>query len=272
MAPRSVHLLEAGIVTEQRFAGVIEAPAALGPAFATKLQPEKRIRVPFYPRDRWLTAAREACILLSDAVCTSLTAGARVGILGGECTLVAGSITGALRVVPDLLLVYFDAHGDFNTVATTPSHSVGGMCLAHVCGKQVAPLLWPGVKKIAEDHVYLVGARELDPGESSNLSHSKVQRITFDRDDVDAPTLLNAVRKKPVWLHIDLDIVDPRELPAVALPVAGGPSLKALSELVGSIAHVANVRGVEICGYDTRKDPEAQHPGVLAEALAGAFS
>jgi len=91
MAHRSVHLLEAGIVTEQRFAGVAEAPAALGPAVAKQLQPEKRIRVPFYPRDRWLTAAREACILLSDAVCTSLTAGARVGILGGECTLVAGS-------------------------------------------------------------------------------------------------------------------------------------------------------------------------------------
>src|SRR4030088_1510973 len=61
MAHRPVHLLEAGIVTEQRFAGVIEAPAALGKAFAERLQPEKRVRIPFNPRDRWLTAAREAC-------------------------------------------------------------------------------------------------------------------------------------------------------------------------------------------------------------------
>src|SRR5258708_35528426 len=87
---RPVHLLEAGIVTEQRFMGVAEAPAALGATFAERLQPEKRVRVPFNPRDRWLTAAREACIVLSDAVVTSLKAGARVAILGGACTLVAG--------------------------------------------------------------------------------------------------------------------------------------------------------------------------------------
>src|SRR6266851_10386831 len=152
MAHRPVHLLEAGIVTEQRFAGVAEAPAALGPAFMERLKPEKRVRVPFTSRDRWLTAAREACILLSDAVGSSLKAGARVAILGGECTLVVGAMSGALAVEPETLLVYFDAHGDFNTVATTPSHFVGGMCLAHICGKQIAPLLWPGVKKIAEDH------------------------------------------------------------------------------------------------------------------------
>jgi arginase len=271
MAHRPVHLLEAGIVTEQRFMGVAEAPAALGPAFMQRLTPEKRVRVPFNPRDRWLTAARESCILLSDAVGTSLKAGARVAILGGECTLVAGTMSGALSVEPEMLLVYFDAHGDYNTVATTPSHFVGGMCLAHVCGKQVAPLLWPGVKKIAEDHAYLVGARELDPGEVSNLSRSKIHRIAFDRDEVDAPSLLAAVRKKPVWLHVSLDIVDPRELAAVALPVDGGPTLKALSELLGSVAQVADVRGIEICGYDARKDPGVHLPAVLAEAFAGVF-
>ena len=272
MAHRPVHLLEAGIVTEQRFTGVAEAPAALGPAFMERLRPEKRVRVPFNPRDRWLTAAREACILLSDAVSTSLKAGGQVVILGGECTLVAGSMSGALAVEPELLLVYLDAHGDFNTLATTPSHFVGGMCLAHVCGKQIAPLLWPGVKKLAEERAYLVGARELDPGEVSNLSHSKVHRIAFDRDLVDAPSLLAAVRRKPVWLHVDLDIVDPRELPAVALPVEGGPTLKALSQLLGSVAQVADVRGVEICGYDAHKDPELKVPALLADAVAGVFS
>lgn len=271
MAPKPVHLLEAGIVTEQRFMGVAEAPAALGPAFAERFAPEKRVRVPFNPRDRWLTAAREGCILLSDAVATSLKAGARVGILGGECTLVAGALSGALGVEPELRLVYVDAHGDFNTVATTPSHFVGGMCLAHVCGKQVAPLLWPGVKKIAEDRTYLVGARDLDPGEVGNLSRSKVHRIAFDRHELDAPSLLAAVRRKPVWLHVDLDIVDPRELAAVAVPAEGGPSLKALSEILTSVASVADVRGIEICGYDARKDPGAQLPGVLAEAFAGVF-
>jgi arginase family enzyme len=272
MAHRPVHVLEAGIVTEQRFAGVADAPAALGPAFMKRLKPAKHVRVPFNSRDRWLTAAREACILLSDAVGTSLKAGARVAILGGECTLVAGAMSGALGAEPEMRLVYFDAHGDFNTLATTPSHFVGGMCLAHVCGKQVAPLLWPGVRKMAEDRVYLVGARELDAGEMGNLLRSKVHRIAFDRDGADAPSLLAAVRRKPVWLHVALDIVDPRELPAVALPVEGGPTLKALRELLGSVAQVADVRGIEICGYDARKDPGGHVPEVLAEAVASVFT
>lgn len=271
MAHRPVHLLEAGIVTEQRFAGGIEAAALLGQAFAERLQPEKRVRVPFNPRDRWLTATREACIVLSDAVVTSLNAGARCGVLGGECTLVAGTVSGALQVEPELLLVYFDAHGDFNTVATTPSHFVGGMCLAHVCGKQIAPLLWPGARKIAEDHTYLVGARALDPGESGNLQRSKVHRVPFNRDRLDAPVLLSAVRRKPVWLHVDLDVVDPRELPAVALPENGGPTLAALAEILVSISQVADVRGIEICGYDPRKDSAGQLPDVLVEAFAEAF-
>jgi hypothetical protein len=38
------------------------------------------------------------------------------------------------------------------------------------------------------------------------------------------------------------------------------------------VAQVADVRGIEICGYDTRKDPGAQLPGVLTEAFAGVFS
>src|SRR5258708_35337707 len=95
MPQRPVHLLEAGIVTEQRRMGVAEAPAALGPAFAKRLTPEKRVRVPFNPRDRWLTSPRESCILLSDAVATSLKAGARVGNLATKTTLASGWRSGA---------------------------------------------------------------------------------------------------------------------------------------------------------------------------------
>lgn len=269
---RPIHLLEAGIVTEQRYAGVSAAPAALGALFADRVAATKRIRVPFNPRDRWLTAAREACRVLADAVAASLRAGATVGVLGGECTVVAGTISGALEVEPDLTLVYLDAHGDFNTLATTQSHFVGGMCLAHVCGHRIAALLWPGVRHIAEDRTVLVGARHLDLGESGNLLRSRVLRIAFDRDQPDAPGLLAAVRRRPVWVHIDVDVVDPREVPAVVLPVDGGPGLDDLRELLASMAQVSDVRGVEVCGYDPRKDPDALLPRRLADAIAPLFA
>lgn len=249
-----------------------EAPAVLGPEVAAAMHPDKRVRIPFLPRDRYLTAARESCRTLSDAVAASLREGARCVIVGGECTLVAGSIPGALAVEPDLALVYFDAHADFNTLATTPSHLVGGMCLAHVCGRKIAPLLWPGVRSIADDRVALVGARALDPGEVGLLAASKVRRIAFDGERRDAPGLLAFARRKQLWIHVDIDVVDPAEVPAVDFPVEGGPSLRSLTDVLASLASVATVRGVEICSYDPRKDngPRPVAPS-LARVPAAAF-
>ncbi len=260
-----VHLLEAGITTEQRYLGMAEAPAALASEVAAATRPGKRVRIPFLPRDRYLTAARESCRTLADAVAASLAEGARCVIVGGECTLVAGAIPGALAVEPDLALVYFDAHGDFNTLATTPSHFVGGMCLAHVCGRRIAPLLWPGVRSISDDRVALVGARALDPGEAGNLANSKVRQIPFDRERSDAPGLLAFARRKQLWLHVDVDVIDPGEVPAVDFPVEGGPSLRSLVDVVAALAGVATIRGVEICSYDPRKDTG---PRPVAPSLA----
>ena len=270
MAAGPVHLLEAGIVTEQRYAGAGSAPAALGGALAERLGPAKRVKVPFNPRDRWLTAARESCRTLADAVTASLTAGALPVVVGGECTLVAGTITGALAVERDLALLYFDAHGDFNTLATTPSHYVGGMCLAHVCGRHVAPLLWPGVRTINDDNVALVGARQLDSGEARNLDGSRVRRIRFDAEHPDAAGLLAFARRRQVWVHVDIDVVDPSDMPAVASPVAGGPSLLALSEILRSVAAVSDIRGIELCGYDPTKDATARLVAPLADLMAAA--
>jgi len=268
MAAGPIHLLEAGIVTEQRYAGAGTAPAALGGALAERLAPSKRVRIPFNPRDRWLTAARESCRSLTDAVTSSLGAGALPIVIGGECTLVAGTITGALAVERDLALLYFDAHGDFNTLATTPSHYVGGMCLAHVCGRHVAPLLWPGVRTISDENVALVGARHLDSGEALNLDASRVRRLVFDADHPGAHGLLAFARRRPVWIHVDIDVVDPGEMPAVASPVSGGPSLSALSRVLREVGAVSDVRGVELCGYDPTKDPTARLVAPLAELLA----
>lgn len=270
--PAPVHLFEVGLASEERFAGMAESAAALAPTAAQLLSPTKQIRIDFRPRERWLAAVGDSCRQLAEAVDASLREGARCAILGGECTLVAGSVPGALPVIPDLVLVYFDAHGDFNTLATTPSHFAGGMCLAHVCGHQLAPLTWPRVRTIADDRVALVGARDLDPGEIVNLDRSRVKRIAFDPAHPAAPGLIEFLRGRPAWVHVDIDVVDPSEIPAVSFPVPGGPSLGALRDVLRQIARVSDVRGVELCAYDPRKDPGGVLRTALADTLASAFS
>lgn len=268
MAARPLHLFEAGLVTEQRFAGLAAAPAAVAETFIRALAPEKHVRVPFNPRDRWLTAARESCRTLADGIATSLRGGALCGVLGGECTLVAGTLSGALAVEPDILLVYVDAHADFNTLATTQSHYVSGMCLAHVCGRSIAPLLWPGARRIAEDRVALVGARALDAGERQNVERSHVLHVPFDREHTDLTRLIAFARRKKVWLHVDVDIVDPSEMPAVVFPAPNGPSANSVSECIAQLASVADVRGIDVCGYDPRQDEANAIPDVVAGLFA----
>ena len=88
----------------------------------------------------------------------------------------------------------------------------------------------------------------------------------------DAPGLLALVRRKKVWIHIDLDVVDPRDLGAVVTPVDGGPPLSALEALLARIAEVSDVRGIELCGYDPSKDAGSVLPGALARTVAAAVA
>ena len=271
MAARPLHLFEAGVVTEQRFIGLQEAPAVLGPRFADRLGAEKRVRVPFNPRERWLSAAREACRGLSDGVLSTMREGAMPIVLGGECTLAAGALSGALTAEPELSLVYFDAHGDFNTLATTPSHYISGMVLAHLAGRSVAPLLFPGARKIAEDRIALVGARSLDSGELANLDRSRVLRVALDADHPDAPGLVAWTRRRVLWVHLDVDVIDPREFPAVGFAAIGGPSMTTVADALRHVFAVADVRGVSVCGYDARADHGHELAAPLVELVANAF-
>jgi arginase len=271
MAARPLHIFEAGVVTEQRFAGLQEAPSVLAPLLAERLGAAKRVRIAFNPRERWLSAAREGCRTLADGVLASMREGATPLVIGGECTLVAGALSGALTAEPELSLVYLDAHGDFNTLATTPSHYISGMVLAHLCGRSVAPLLFPGARKISDDRAALVGARALDSGEIKNLERSRVLRIAFDREHPEAPGLVAWTRRRSVWLHVDIDVVDPREFPAVAFAAVGGPSFAAVAAILRQVASVADVRGLSICGYDARADPGKVLAGPLSEMIAAAI-
>ena len=271
MAARPLHLFEAGVVTEQRFMGLQEAPAALGPLLADRLGADKRVRIPFNPRERWLSAAREACRGLSDGVLASMREGATPMVLGGECTIAAGALSGALTAEPELSLLYFDAHGDFNTLATTPSHYISGMVLAHLCGRSVAPLLFPGARKISDDRVALVGGRSLDSGEISNLDRSRVLRIAFDRQHPEAPGLIAWSRRRSVWVHVDVDIIDPSEFPAVAFAAVDGPPMKVVADVLRQVFTVADVRGISVCGYDARADRDGSLAVPLADLLANAI-
>ena len=119
-----------------------------------------------------------------------------------------------LRHVPEARIVWLDAHGDFNTPATTPSGFLGGMCLAAACGRWDAGLGELAVVDPAR--VVMTGVRDLDGGERVELERAGVGTAPPEK-------LAGALEGEAIYVHLDLDVLDPSEFPA-QFPAPGGLS------------------------------------------------
>ncbi len=157
---------------------------------------------------------------ITDFVARTAQAGALPVSIAGDCLASLPVMAGLQRAGLDPVLVWLDAHGDFNTEATSPSGFLGGMPLAMMVGRgDMAFARGVGLRPVAERDVRLVGARDLDPLEAVALARSQVVRL-------DMAALAGLRLDRPVHLHIDNDVLDAAEAPANNYPVAGGPSLK----------------------------------------------
>jgi len=261
------HVMGTGIVTPKGNASTLDAPAVLLEQFAPIARDSSPLTVPF---DRSVAVGRAAyrsCDLIHDAVEQALTARKRPLLLGGECSLIAGSLSAAVDRIPNLHLAFFDAHGDFNTPQTSPSQYLGGMCFAHVCGLFSTGLPWRAKSPFPGKRAFLIGGRQLDPGEDANLQRAGVLRVDPLAEEALEP-LRKPFERAPLWIHIDLDVVDPSENFAVSHPVPGGISFARLTTLLGELAAIAEICGVEICGYQPASDPQRALPSRIAAALA----
>jgi len=249
----------------------LDAPPILLQSLEPSAQFAAPLRVEFDRAARMKQAARRSCENLHQVVKQTLSRGELPLILGGECTLIAGSLSAAVERLEPLALAFFDAHADFNTAQTTPSGYLGGMCLAHVCGLFAEALPWLAPSAFSGKNVSLIGGRALDPGEVENLARAGVNRIAPEAPD--APDRIrDSVRGKSVWIHVDLDLVDPAFMFAVSHPTPKGIAFDRLSELLSAVATTATVQGMEVCGYQPAKDPERLLPTRIAAAVAETLS
>ena len=249
----------------------LDAPPILLQSLGTRAQFEAPLRIEFDRAVPMKQAARRSCEYLHQVVKQTLSRGELPLILGGECTLIAGSLSAAVERIEPLALAFLDAHADFNTAQTTPSGYLGGMCLAHVCGFFAEALPWPAAAGFPGKNVSLIGGRALDPGEVENLARAGVNRIAPEAPDA-AARVRDSVRGKSIWIHVDLDVVDPALMFAVSHPTPNGITFERLSELMSAIGTAGTVQGMEICGYQPAKDPERLLTKRIAAAVAETLS
>ena len=182
--------------------------------------------------------------------------------IAGDCAASLPVMAGLQKAGLDPVLVWLDAHGDFNTAQTSPSGFLGGMPLAMMVGR--GDLSIPrisGQVPVREDRVWLIGARDLDPAEEKALAASRVNRA-------DLVGLSDLVFDAPVYLHIDNDIVDASEVPANNYPVPHGPGLAATIRSCVAFAVNNRLCAISLSGWNGRLDGDGRTRRACARLLS----
>jgi arginase len=162
--------------------------------------------------------------VLHRAVADAVAGAARPLLLSGDCPAALAVAAGLQRRHREIAVVWLDAHGDFNTPAITISGYLGGMPVAMLTGR--APELFAdplGLRPVPERTIVLAGARDLDPAERDALAASQVRRIPATAGAFRAA--LPALGGLPVYLHVDVDVMDSTGVPGLRFPAGPGPTL-----------------------------------------------
>jgi arginase len=180
-----------------------------------------------------------------------LMAGRRPLVTASDCSICMTTFQAVVRHAPDVWVLWLDAHGDFNTPKTTESGFLGGMCLAAACGR------WDAGFEPAIDpsRVLMCGVRDLDLGERVLVDTSGVAMVRPSE-------VVRALGGRRVYVHLDLDVLDPDILPA-QFPVGHGLSDTGLRTLLGEVARECDVVGAEVTAFEAPED-DAERAGLTA--------
>jgi arginase len=179
--------------------------------------------------------------LLYQAVAGAVERAARPLLLSGDCSTALGAVAGLQRRHRDVAVVWLDAHGDFNTPAITISGYLAGMPLAMLTGRAPELFCDPlGVRPVADADVVLAGARDLDPAERDALTVSQVRRVPADPAAI--TSALSGLGRTPVYLHLDVDVIDGAQLPGLRFPSGPGPSVTQIEECLAAVRTTADVK------------------------------
>jgi arginase len=176
-------------------------------------------------------------------------------------------------------MLWLDAHPDFNTPETTRSGSMGGMPVAIATGRALKNLRLDATldPPLRDEDVVMAGVRLTDPLEQDLLDHSKIQQLSVDDIRRITPTVWRQLDRlssqvDKLYIHIDMDVLDPREVSTHVNKVAGGPSSEELAKLLEQIfARYPNAAAV---GFATLPptDPGGLSIAALNRMIIGAVS
>lgn len=169
--------------------------------------------------------------VVKNEVAAAIENGKNVVTIGGDHSIAMGSIAGVLEHYPNVGVIWFDAHTDINTEATSPSGNAHGMPLAALMGLCKSGINTKGAK-LNPRNVFWVGARDIDAGEWETIKGLGIEDRVFTAEKVHQlgmEAVMCYIRAafqdmgiKQLHLSFDVDGMDPLIVPATGTPVPYG--------------------------------------------------
>jgi arginase len=184
-------------------------------------------------------------------------------VLEGDCTHAVGAIGGLFQAKGSPGVVWFDAHGDLNTMETTTSGYLGGMPYAVALGWDLEDWrLAAGLEQpVRPEAAALVGASDLDPPEVEALQRHQILHIDAVEliepgaaERLQAVLRLRAGEAKAWYLHVDLDVAGPEEVPGGLTPPPYWPPRQHIIEAARAAAQTVPVKVASIAVYNPAGD------------------
>ena len=232
------------------------------------------------PKAKYLKPIVNACTKLAAQVEKIGSAGDFPLILGGDHSIVLGSLAGMGAVAKSnnkrLGVLYVDAHGDFNDTETSPSGNIHGECLSASAGiglKELTNLYYEG-QKVDPKNICFVGCRDLDPGEKILMKKAGVTVFTMsDIERQGFPAIIRQVivffktHADMVHVSFDMDVLDPMFAPGTGIPLPGGLTNREALLLMEEMYSLGLVSSAEIVEVNPILDIRNQ-TAILAVTLA----
>ena len=229
-----------------------------------------------------LDAVAEVCSTVSEEVADALADDTMPLVVGGDHSIAIGSMGGAARDA-DIGVLWFDAHGDYNTPETSPSGNVHGMPMAAALGEGAfSGMYWARTPGLREENVVWIGLRDLDDEERETIRESNATAFTMT--DIDERGIVDVVeeaielasrRVDGIHVSLDLDWLDPKVAPGVGTPVRGGVTYReahaAMERVAATDREEDLLRSMEIVEVNPILDQHNETAEMAAELTASAL-
>ena len=204
-------------------------------------------------------------------------------LMGGDHCLGIGSISAVARHCREqgkkLLVLWLDAHADFNTNQLTPSGNVHGMPVACLCGYGPAQLtgLSGQTPAITAGDVRQIGIRSVDAGEKQLIYQQGMQ--VFDMRYIDEMGMRHTMQQAlddvddntHVHVSFDVDFLDAELAPGVGTTVLGGPTYREAQLCMEMIADTGRVASLDIVELNPALDVRNQTARIAVELIGSLF-